>query len=47
MSVPEEIILPMPGYDHSSICKFEGVHSVGYKIVLNVLREWVDELRKS
>lgn len=47
MNVPEEVIIPMFGCDHSSICKFEGAHKFGYKQILIVLQDWLDELKKS
>jgi hypothetical protein len=47
MNIPDEIIQPMPGCNHNNICKFGGASSGGYKTVLNVLKDWVDELKKS
>ncbi|KAN0101984.1 Ankyrin repeat-containing domain protein [Hyaloscypha variabilis] len=46
MNVPDEIILPMHDCDHSSICRFDGAHSWGYKAIVNVLQDWLDELEK-
>jgi hypothetical protein len=47
MFVPDEIILPMHNWDHSSIFRFEGAHNWGYKAILNVLQDLLDELEKS
>ena len=33
--------------NHENMCKFEGEHDDNYRIVLDVLRRWVKELKES
>lgn len=44
MNIPSERIVPMPGCDHRSICRFSGHHSESYKRVSNVLQDWIEKL---
>ena len=46
MAIPEEVIIPMQGCDHSRICRFSGKTSDGYKSVQGILKPWADEAQK-
>ncbi|OBT96248.1 hypothetical protein VE01_05769 [Pseudogymnoascus verrucosus] len=47
MDVARERIIPMPGCDHRTICRFPRRDSNGYKTVLGVLREWVSVINEA
>lgn len=44
MGVADERIVPMPGCDHRSVCRFAGESSGGYKSIIGVLPDWVEDL---
>ena len=46
MDIAGERIIPMQGCDHRTICRFTGATSEGYKTILNVLQDWVEELNQ-
>lgn len=46
MDVARERIVPMHGCDHRSVCRFSGRDSEGYKIVLGVLQDWVNDINE-
>ncbi|KFZ03761.1 hypothetical protein V502_10684 [Pseudogymnoascus sp. VKM F-4520 (FW-2644)] len=39
MNVPGEVIVPMNGCDHRDICRFSGVESNNYRLVLSEIKE--------
>jgi hypothetical protein len=42
-----EIVIPMGGCDHRSICRFESAQSVGYENISAVLHEVADDVTNS
>lgn len=46
MDVARERIIPMPGCDHRTICRFPRKDSSGYKTVLGVIQEWVSAINE-
>jgi hypothetical protein len=47
MNVDTENVLSMGGCDHRTICRFEGVDSLGYKRVSAILKEVAVEVTNS
>lgn len=46
LDVADERYIPMPGCDHSSICRFPSKNSESYQTVLGVLQDWVEEINE-
>ena len=46
MGLLDERSVPMHGYDHTTIAKFEGESSKGYKMILDALKEYAEEAKE-
>lgn len=47
MDIPGERIVPMLGYNHKTMCRFDSKGSGGYKLILAVFLDWINELDHS
>ena len=47
MDISGERIVPMLGYNHRTMCRFDNRDSEGYKMILGVFFDWVEELSYS
>lgn len=47
MNIDEELIVPMDGCDHTTVCRFGNASSDGYKSILDVLVRYTTQVRES
>jgi hypothetical protein len=47
MDVSNEVLIPMPGCDHRTICRFESDKIEAYQNVLGILQEVASEVTNS
>jgi hypothetical protein len=47
MNIDGELIVPMDGCDHTTVCRFENASSDGYKSILDVLVRYTAQARES